>query len=359
MDTLESGQVLHPGGYILSENGRTLLVLQRDGNLVVYAADSGHPLWSSRTAGKTVDMAVMQSDGNLVLERSDGLPIWATATQGNGGAYLHAQDDGNVVMLSPGGRVLWNSETYGFNTTDSVRASKSLFDFFGSVESLGGVGTSWAFPITDITSDPRFVAAAATAVAFAVSGPGGAAAAGAAFAAVAGAAVATGGAIQTGKHPDPAIMIRAGEQVADAGGFTIDLPTAQDIGMPTLGDIGGGLQAVPFVDVKALVLTGQAKILDDAGNLLGGNPNAPVEITFSKAEAPYKMSNLYGNPAVQSWVESWGMPANAVSGASVVEARYGSEEEAPAPAGGTSMGVKVVLFLIGATAFTFWASRKG
>ena len=355
MKVLGSGQALHVGGYLLSDNGRTLLVLQRDGNLVVYAADSGHPLWASRTNGQPIARAVMQTDGNLVLQRGDGSPVWATATQGNPGAYLHAQDDGNVVMISPSGRPVWATDTQGYNTTDSVRASRTIFDVFGFAESLGGVTIPGVLAsISDVTSDPRFVAAAATAAAFAVSGPGGAAAAGAAFAAVASAAAATGAAIQTGKHPDPAIMIRAGEQVADAGGFTVDLPTANDIGMPVLGEVADGLSAVPFVDVQALVRTGQAKILDEAGHLIGGNPNAPVEITFvaeTPADPPYHMSNLYSNQAaIDAILGTQRAPSSGNDTAGV---------EAPSQPEGTSMGVKVVLFLIGATAFAFWASRKG
>lgn len=279
-DVLRSGERLHVGGFLLSANGRTLLVLQSDGNLVVYAADSGHPLWASRTNGKPVASALMQGDGNLVLLDANDAPIWATGTQGHNGAYLHAQDDGNVVMLAQDGAPIWDTGTYGYNTTDSVRASKGFFDFFGSVESLGGAGIPGVLQsMSDVTSDPAFITAAAAGLGFVVGGPAGAAA----FASVVGAAQRVGAAIQTGKL-STAVMLQAASQVASAGDFAVNTSTADSIDIPTFEDLGDDLRSVAFEDVQALVKTGQAKIVDQAGKLLGGNPNAPITVVFKKPE---------------------------------------------------------------------------
>lgn len=277
-DVLSSGERLPQGGFILSANGRTMLVLQHDGNLVVYAADSGRPLWASGTQGSGVKSVIMQGDGNLVLLDDNDGPVWASATQGHPGAFLHAQDDGNVVMVTPDGTPIWDTGTYGYNTTDSVRASKSLLDIFGSVESLGGGHIPGVLrSISDVTSDPAFITAAAALEGFAVGGPAGAAA----FATVVAAAQRVGAAIQTG-HLSAAVMLQAASQMASAGDFAMNASAADNIQIPTYDDLGNNLKAVDFHDVQALVNTGQAKIVDELGNLIGGNPNAPAEIVFKK-----------------------------------------------------------------------------
>ena len=67
---------MRPGHYMLSPDRRTRLVMQTDGNLVLYAGTRA--LWNSRT-------------------------------QGNPGAVFHQQVDGNLVVYSTGGKALWNS----------------------------------------------------------------------------------------------------------------------------------------------------------------------------------------------------------------------------------------------------------
>src|SRR5437899_3777698 len=105
-DRLNPGQSLAVGGSITSPDGRFTLVLQADGNLVLYQS-GGVARWATGTVGRTVSQAVMQADGNFVLYGPAG-PIWATATDGHPGAYLAVQDDGNVVIYGPGGP-LWAS----------------------------------------------------------------------------------------------------------------------------------------------------------------------------------------------------------------------------------------------------------
>lgn len=94
-DTLKSDEQLTKGQFLTSNNGRYQLILQEDGNLVLYEVKRA--LWSSRTNGKAVSRCVMQSDGNLVIYGFNKA-IWASRTDGNAGAYLIVQDDGNVVI---------------------------------------------------------------------------------------------------------------------------------------------------------------------------------------------------------------------------------------------------------------------
>lgn len=107
--TLMPGAQLLPGEAALSADGRFLLVLQHDGNLILY--DGGMtPLWASQTAGSAATNATMQSDGNFVVYRGT-TALFATGTQGNPGARLVVQNDGNVVVYSSADQPLWFTNT--------------------------------------------------------------------------------------------------------------------------------------------------------------------------------------------------------------------------------------------------------
>jgi hypothetical protein len=63
MDRLHADQRLAIGEELTSHNARVRLVMQGDGNLVLYRTDDGVPLWSSDTWQQPVTHAVMQQDG--------------------------------------------------------------------------------------------------------------------------------------------------------------------------------------------------------------------------------------------------------------------------------------------------------
>jgi hypothetical protein len=107
--SLSSGRGLLPGESLTSCNGAYSLVLQGDGNLVLYA--SGIALWNSHTWGSVGGAAVMQEDGNFVLYSELGTKQWSTSTDGHYGALLAVQDDGNLVVYSNTWAALWVSHT--------------------------------------------------------------------------------------------------------------------------------------------------------------------------------------------------------------------------------------------------------
>ncbi|MEV7521774.1 hypothetical protein [Streptomyces sp. NPDC091371] len=96
------GQRIESGASLADKVSPTVLVMQADGNLVLYAiGNSGGyklPLWSSGTYGNPGAYALMQEDGNFVVYKKDGGPdkggaLWATGTYGDAaspylGAYL-------------------------------------------------------------------------------------------------------------------------------------------------------------------------------------------------------------------------------------------------------------------------------
>lgn len=108
-DRLNPGESLAIGGSIMSQNGQSTLILQEDGNLVLYRAN-GQPHWATGTYGSQADQTIMQEDGNFVLYGPAG-PLWASGTYDHPGAWLILPDDGNLVIYDEVNNPLWASNT--------------------------------------------------------------------------------------------------------------------------------------------------------------------------------------------------------------------------------------------------------
>lgn len=104
---LTFGESLHIDERLWSCNGEYNLVMQGDGNLVLYGPD-GAATWASDTDGSGADRAAMQGDGNFVVYEGD-TAVWASDTDKpeNSGARITVQDDGKLVM-SKGDRTIWS-----------------------------------------------------------------------------------------------------------------------------------------------------------------------------------------------------------------------------------------------------------
>jgi hypothetical protein len=100
-NVLGPGGQLTPGQDITSPNNGYKLLLQNDGNLVLYRLIDNHALWATGTNGQNVVNALMQNDGNFVLYLGNGSPCWASNTEGKPGSFLTLQNDGNVVIYWP------------------------------------------------------------------------------------------------------------------------------------------------------------------------------------------------------------------------------------------------------------------
>ncbi len=111
-DRLITGQSLHMGESIKSLDGKHTLILQRDGNLVLYN-DQAKPIWASGTVG-TGDYFVLQADSNLVLYDNTGKPLHAWGGQGTGANHLVVQNDGNLVLYKDVPlKAIWATNTQG------------------------------------------------------------------------------------------------------------------------------------------------------------------------------------------------------------------------------------------------------
>ena len=93
-------------------DGRFTLLMQSDGNLVLYL-NGGGALWHAGTHGHAGAWAAMQDDGNLVVYSSGGSALWASGTSGHPGAVLWVQDDGNLVIYE-GTTAIWHTGTHGY-----------------------------------------------------------------------------------------------------------------------------------------------------------------------------------------------------------------------------------------------------
>ncbi len=106
--TLAAAQGLAPGQTLAACGGCFNLVMQSDGNLVVYKKGGGS-LWSSATAMTSGYTVETQTDGNVVLYSKQGCSLWSTNTGGHTGARLAMQDDGNLVVYDTANKPLWAS----------------------------------------------------------------------------------------------------------------------------------------------------------------------------------------------------------------------------------------------------------
>lgn len=109
--TLRPGYSLRPGQAVVSPNRQYFLLMQADGNLVLYRGSlldnkPKQALWSSVTSTPG-SFATMQTDGNFVVYSPSNSPLWAAGPGVNKGAMLAVQDDGNMVIYNSAGKPVW------------------------------------------------------------------------------------------------------------------------------------------------------------------------------------------------------------------------------------------------------------
>ncbi|WP_030271135.1 hypothetical protein [Streptomyces sp. NRRL B-24484] len=130
---LQSGQQLTPGQSLVS--GETALVMQGDGNLVLYlvgpTGNHGPAVWSSGTYGHPGAYAVMQPDGNLVVYRqgrsAPADALWSTRSWGHPGAYAQLLDGWWGVSSSING-TLWQTTTGLAPAVDGASRPEGVLD---------------------------------------------------------------------------------------------------------------------------------------------------------------------------------------------------------------------------------------
>jgi hypothetical protein len=104
------GTSLTRGSWLESPNGTYNLVMQRDGNLVLYGKSV--VIWASDTSSHAGATALMQPNGSFVINQGRH-SLWSSGTDGPGdaGSALVLENDGDIVIYSRAHKVLWRSST--------------------------------------------------------------------------------------------------------------------------------------------------------------------------------------------------------------------------------------------------------
>ncbi len=137
---LAPGARLTPGERLSTTGGRHILVMQDDGNLVLYGP--GGPTWASRTSSPGASV-VMQSDGNLVAYSTSGAPVWQSRTGGNAGARAVLQSDGNFVVYRPDGLPAWYPSSPVPAGADIGPATQVIGTSVATATATSGTLTAW------------------------------------------------------------------------------------------------------------------------------------------------------------------------------------------------------------------------
>ena len=114
MDSMPQCAVMEPNGILLSDNGEFKMVMQEDGNLVLYKIDGAEPLWAAGTSGEG-NYLRLQGDHHCVVYNADNECVWSTGvhTRGEDPCYVTMQDDGNFVQYDATGAPMWDTNTSG------------------------------------------------------------------------------------------------------------------------------------------------------------------------------------------------------------------------------------------------------
>lgn len=113
---LAPGETLQAGQSLVSPNGWFTVVVQTDGNVVLYNKGMT-AIWSTRTRGNNLRL-VHQLDGNVVLYDDQNHVYWQTGTGGFQTSGLHIQSDGNFALYATDGKALWH---IGYGTSMEPR----------------------------------------------------------------------------------------------------------------------------------------------------------------------------------------------------------------------------------------------
>lgn len=105
---LAPGQTLASGKWLLSPNRAYLLGMQTDGNLVLRRVSDKRTLWHSRRYGQPGARLVLQTNGNLVIWRGRQ-PVWSTRTAGRM-LRLAVQNNGHLVLYTASGSIAWTQQ---------------------------------------------------------------------------------------------------------------------------------------------------------------------------------------------------------------------------------------------------------
>ena len=145
-DRLQAGEQLNIDDRLVSPNGRYILLMQTDSNLVLYqdSVDVNNAYWSTDTLwlpqGERPTRVVMQPDAQLAMYDPSGVARWSSGTWGAGylAPYVALGDDGNLVVYHDGSEPVWASG--GVDGTGAIPAQGEVDVPSGPTDGGGSAG---------------------------------------------------------------------------------------------------------------------------------------------------------------------------------------------------------------------------
>jgi hypothetical protein len=133
---MQTGE-MEPGGCLVSTNQQYELIMQTDGNLVLYYKTAGSPEWASNTAGNSGAFLDLKATGYMAVYTPSGALAWVPDEPGINSdndiiPVLVVQNDGNVVLYrtqqnsSGGASVLWASNTQEPSSGSTLNEGETL-----------------------------------------------------------------------------------------------------------------------------------------------------------------------------------------------------------------------------------------
>jgi hypothetical protein len=120
-NTLRAGDRLMPGQRMYSSDGQFHLLMQTDGNLVVYGPNG--VLWDA--IGPAGSHVIMQNDGNLVLLSATGSVVWNSQTGRKGATHASLEPNGNLILYTAADKAVWGSHLQP-SDLDTIQAGTKL-----------------------------------------------------------------------------------------------------------------------------------------------------------------------------------------------------------------------------------------
>ena len=120
-NSISSGKSMKVNDRINSPDGKHYLVMQSDGNVVIYTTKNNNPIWATDTYGSGNGCHFdMQEDGHLVLYNAYNEAIWASGTHvSRDSKYAQKawkpvkfvfENGGHLVLYSDTGKKVWSSK---------------------------------------------------------------------------------------------------------------------------------------------------------------------------------------------------------------------------------------------------------
>jgi len=103
---------MHPGDTLSSPDGETVLTVQKDGNVVL--TGQGKQLWTSGTAGQSIDNLGMNWDGNLRITDTNKKIVWSNGATGHKDSFLKVNNGGTMYVWDGSNHQIWDSGTTNY-----------------------------------------------------------------------------------------------------------------------------------------------------------------------------------------------------------------------------------------------------